>query len=322
MVAGRKPRRARPQPVPAAVNGPVFLAEPSMLKNTFVHVPGIGDRTEQSLWNLGIHSWEILLADSSPRLPIAGKRASELIRHIDESVLRLEEGDVRYFAGLLTPGLYWRFFPDFMCKTAYLDIETTGLGSPDDHVTAVTVYDGTSIRCFVHGENMDSFAEEIDRFDVIVTFNGKCFDIPFLRNCLGVPMDQVHIDLRYILAALGYRGGLKGCERRLGIARDELDGVDGFFAVLLWDEYVKNRNPRALETLLAYNIADTVNLERLMVEAYNRKVAQTPFSGSLALQIHPPPPSPFSADTALIKHIRQKWVHSLNPGDSFLPSLH
>ena len=88
---------------------------------------------------------------------------------------------------------------------------------------------------------------------------------PFLRDRLGCPLDQAHIDLRYVLASLGYKGGLKKCETALGIDRGDLDGVDGSLAVLLWEEYRKTGSPKALDTLLAYNIEDVVNLETLMV---------------------------------------------------------
>lgn len=43
----------------------------------------------------------------------------------------------------------------------------------------------------------------------------------------------------------------------------------GFFAVLLWQEFQQTGNIKALETLLVYNIEDVVNLETLMVLAYN-----------------------------------------------------
>jgi uncharacterized protein YprB with RNaseH-like and TPR domain len=47
--------------------------------------------------------------------------------------------------------------------------------------------------------------------------------------------------------------------------RGNLSDVDGFFAVLLWNEYRKTGNQKALDTLLAYNVQDTVNLQNLMV---------------------------------------------------------
>jgi len=43
---------------------------------------------------------------------------------------------------------------------------------------------------------------------------------------------------------------LKFCEKALGLDRGDLDGVDGYFAVLLWRDYQKKHNEKALETLL------------------------------------------------------------------------
>ena len=91
----------------------------------------------------------------------------------------------------------------------------------------------------------------------------------------------------HVLRSLGITGGLKGCEKKLGIDRKELDGVDGYFAVLLWREYLKSGNRAALDTLLAYNIEDVVNLETLMVIAYNMNLDATPFSGELRLPLEP-----------------------------------
>ncbi len=124
------------------------------------------------------------------------------------------------------------------------------------------------------------FKEDIQKYKVLVTYNGKCFDVPFLQSYFGIKLNQVHIDLRYVLKSLGYTGGLKGCEKKAGIDRGDLDGVDGYFAVFLWNEYQRNKNDKALETLLAYNIQDVVNLETLMVLSYNLKLKETPFNES------------------------------------------
>ena len=39
-------------------------------------------------------------------------------------------------------------------------------------------------------------------------------------------MNYAQIDLRYVLYSLGYRGGLKGCERQLGMDRGNLSDID------------------------------------------------------------------------------------------------
>jgi len=202
----------------------------------------------------------------------------ELLKdHIQESIVHLADNDPDYFYERLPSSQHWRMFPDFRGSVAYLDIETTGLGGPNDYITAIALYDGRSISHYVQGDNLYDFRDDIDPYRLLITYNGKCFDVPFIRNYFGIPMNQTHIDLRYVLASLGYRGGLKGCEKQLGIDREELAEVDGYFAVLFWYDFYNRGNQRALETLLAYNALDVVNLETLMVLAYNLKLRHTPF---------------------------------------------
>jgi hypothetical protein len=116
-------------------------------------------------------------------------------------------------------------------------------------------------------------------------------------------MPQVHIDLRYLLKSLGYTGGLKGCEKKAGIDRGELEGIDGYFAVLLWEDYQRNKNRKTLETLLAYNIQDVVNLERLLVLSYNLKLKETPFLQSHQITSPSQPQIPFETDKRVIGEI-------------------
>ena len=79
------------------------------------------------------------------------------------------------------------------------------------------------------------------------------------------------IDLRYLFKSLDFKGGLKLIEKNLGIDRGDLIDVNGFFAIHLWNEYSFNNNKKALKTLIAYNIEDTINLETLMHIGYNLK---------------------------------------------------
>ncbi len=277
-----------------------------MIRNTFCHIPGIGIRTERLFWNRGMHSWDDFDQVAATRLPMGHKRRRTLAEHLDLSRIRLGQHDPHYFADLLPPDQHWRLFADFREQVAYLDIETTGMGSPFDVITTLALFDGKTVRWYVQGHNLEEFKADLQNYQVVVTYNGKCFDLPFIRSTLNLRMDQVHIDLRYLLASLGYRGGLKGCERQLGIGRNELDGVDGFFAVLLWDEYRRHHNRQALETLLAYNILDAINLETLMVLAYNRKTAETPFTESHRLNLPAVPRLPFAPDEATIERIRTR----------------
>ena len=274
-----------------------------MLKNTFIHIPGIGNITEQRFWESGIRHWDQFNGNSSIR--ISSGKISAITACLDESRRYLASGNPNFFAELLPANQHWRFFPEFRDAVAYLDIETTGLESWDNTITTIAVYDGHSIRHYVNGRNLDDFVGDIQKYGVLVTYNGKTFDVPFIQDYFGITLHQAHIDLRYILSSLGYKGGLKSCERQLGMDRGGLADIDGYFAVMLWDEYQKKGDEKTIETLLAYNIQDVLNLEYLMVTAYNRKIRGTPF---FATQL-PEPASvenPFAADRKTVDRIKEK----------------
>ncbi|MCK9241103.1 ribonuclease H-like domain-containing protein [Desulfocurvus sp.] len=276
-----------------------------MLKHTFCHIPRVGVGTEEKYWRQGLACWDDALAGGAGAL---GPRATWVRQHLEQSCERLAAGDALWFARRLPSGQDWRLFADFRHAAAYVDIETTGLSRDGaDHVTTIALYGGGRVRTYVHGRDLERFADDIRRFSLLVTFNGKSFDVPFLRRDLGIDLDMAHIDLRHVLRRVGLSGGLKAVERQLGLARQGLDGVDGYFAVLLWHEYRATGNPAALETLLAYNAADVVGLEPLMVHAWNALVAGTPHGVALRLPAPgPPAPVPHRPDAALVAALRRR----------------
>lgn len=267
-----------------------------MLEHTFCHIQGIGHSGEQKLWDRGILSWTDLLAR-----PGAVPRVSEheVVSVLEQSRQALNDEPL-YFIKRLKHGDRWRLFPHFRDRVGYIDIETTGLG-PGCDITTISLYDGNQVRTYVNGINLDDFVEDVADIGVFISFNGLSFDIPIIEHYFRIELRQAHLDLRYVLSRMGFKGGLKKCERQLGINRGSLDGIDGSFAVLLWREYERTGSEQALETLLAYNIEDTVNLERLMIEAYNRNLDKTPFSQELQIPCPEPPqilhhPDPFIVD--------------------------
>jgi uncharacterized protein len=272
-----------------------------MLQHTFCHIPGIGRKIETKLWATGITTWD-KWGDPSP-IRLSAVIRAEADRTLKCSAAALND-DPKFFAERLDSSEVWRIFPHYRARTAYLDIETTGL---DDHaeVTTIALYDGKEVFTFINGINLDDFVEAIDKFQVIVSYNGKSFDIPMLERFFQIKLNQAQIDLRYVLARLGFKGGLKGCEKMLGMNRGTLDGVDGYFAVLLWQRYRDYNDQQALHTLLAYNTLDTVNLERLAVEAYNRNLAASPFGEALFLPCPTPPTLAFHADSECVERIKR-----------------
>ncbi|MFC1592192.1 ribonuclease H-like domain-containing protein [Thermodesulfobacteriota bacterium] len=276
-----------------------------MLNHTFHHLPGIGASTERRLWEAGITDWDRFTAPYP--LQLSAEKGALLTGLLQESRRQLENSNPGFFAKRLPASLHWRLFPAFRPAAVYLDIETTGLDRQHDQITTIALYDGRAVSWFVNGRNLDDFPAALERYSIIISYNGKSFDVPVIEKHFGLHLPQAHIDLRYILAALGFRGGLKGCERALGMGRGDLDGVDGYFAVLLWKDYIQNNNPRALETLLAYNIQDVISLEPLMVTAYNLNLRGTPFAeGQLPLP-EPPRPSLQPCRKTIAKIIRAHY---------------
>ena len=275
-----------------------------MLKNSFCHIPGIGPKWEHRLWTQGIRSWESYLEHDSPRLP--SRKAHIVGGFVERSLDELDNENVGFFSEHLPSDQHWRLYPEFRHSIAYFDIETTG--QQNNFITTIALYDGYDIRHYVHGRNMAAFPADIQRYKLIVTYNGKGFDVPFIEQTFGIQIKAAHIDLRYVLRSLGYGSGLKTCEKQLGIDRGALAGLDGYAAVLLWQEFTRTGSEAALETLLAYNIADVVNLETLMVHAYNMKVKRTPFAESHDRVVPPAPTMPFAADLATLERIKRRYV--------------
>jgi hypothetical protein len=246
-----------------------------MLDHTYIHIPGIGQKTERHLWALGVRCWDDFLALEEPVPGLSPRRHGVIRDHLREARRSLDQGDFRYFAQSLPPLETWRAWPHFRSRTGYLDIETTGMGAWAQ-VTVVGLYDGQRVRTYVHGENLDQLPEDLARYAYLVTFNGATFDLPFLRRRFpGLDLCQVHSDLRYTLRRLGFRGGLKSIESQFGIRRSERTaGLDGWDAVRLWNEY-RAGSQEALQLLVEYNTEDVANLEGLMAAAYEGLREQT-----------------------------------------------
>lgn len=247
-----------------------------MLFHTFCHIPSIGEKTEKKIWQEGIHTWDDALTDPLFRKILPRYVSDRAYSMVVRSYEKIEKNDLRFFNEHLHNFNRWRIFSHFRKDAVFLDIETSGLNPPDDYITVITLFDGKKIKTYIHQINMYDFIEDIFHYQIIITFNGKCFDLPFIERYFDIKLPHIHFDLRFMLKSLGFSGGLKMCEKVLGIDRGELKGIDGYMAILLWQKYLEGCT-EALETLIAYNVEDTVNLERLMTYFYNYKVDELSF---------------------------------------------
>lgn len=155
------------------------------------------------------------------------------------------------------------------CVEAYVDIETTGLSSLYSEITVVGIYlcsgDDTRFIQLVGHEITDvNLMAVLEGVDVLYTYNGSRFDLPFIHYRLGINLAGLfsHRDLMYDCWRNNLYGGFKAVERQLGIER-RLKDVSGYEAVRLWWRYVNDYDEDALAILLEYNREDVINLKTL-----------------------------------------------------------
>jgi hypothetical protein len=253
-----------------------------MLTNTFLHIPGVGRATERRLWENQVLCWDDFLTQRIAR-QLTGRKFGLMRHYLHYS--KQNRHNIQFFKALLPHEEQWRLFDEFQHKAVYLDIETTGLYGKQDDITVIGLYDGNRVRTFVHGINLEQFKSVVQQYQLIVTFNGSCFDLPFIEAYFkDVHFHQAHIDLRFFLKRLGYTGGLKKIEQTLNICRDEdLQGMNGYHVVLLWQRYLKG-DKAALELLVRYNAEDVVNLKSLMQIGYQQMCWQCFSKGDKAYQ--------------------------------------
>ncbi len=228
-----------------------------MLTRTFLHCQGVTLTREKRLWDQGAVSWDACLSlVVQGRLPGYTSLFGELVA----SRKAKADGKVKFFAKRLPPREHWRLLGAFEDQIGFLDIETTGLSPVRDHITIIGLQTGGRFQTFIRGVNLEAFPEAAREVPILVTFNGSCFDLPFLVETFPSYTPDVHVDLRYPLARLQMRGGLKAIERKLGLARpSEVAGMDGMEAVWLWYRYLAG-DRHSLSRLLTYLEADVAGL--------------------------------------------------------------
>ena len=187
-------------------------------------------------------------------------------------------------------GALWdTYFADRM--PAVLDIETTGLDRARCRFVLGGLLDirqGTLHQIFADDtseepEALAAFMELTASFDVVVTYNGRHFDLPFLaermaRNGLdrmrgegselsydGYDLDlyQVlngHSPIRRLLPNLRQ----KTVESYMGLWSDRSDEISGAESVELYYHYMKTKDPEARRQILLHNSDDVLQLTRLI----------------------------------------------------------
>jgi uncharacterized protein len=235
-----------------------------IIRQSFVLLDRITLDAERRIWQQGIKDWKDFRQRESI-LRISNKRKG----FYDLQLLRLEQQlkteSLASFFDLLPISERWRLFPLLKENALYIDIETA---QRYGDITVLGAWDGKTYYSFVKGCNLDKdlVRDLFSRYRLFITFNGSSFDLPIIERYFGgvLPEGYLHIDLRHLLARLGFEGGLKSIELQLGITRpEEISSMTGADAAILWHEFLLTQDAEMVELLLEYNAADCRNLEPL-----------------------------------------------------------
>lgn len=166
----------------------------------------------------------------------------------------------------------------------YLDTETTGLAGGTGTVAfmvGLAWIEGGALRIVqwllagfsAEGALIERVSERLTRAGVIVSFNGKSFDLPLLKaraRLVGedLPTDgRVHLDLLHVTRRL-LRSGWPDCRLRTAEARalrlERTDDLPGAEAPAAWRRWLERGESSQLGRVADHNRADLLALVALL----------------------------------------------------------
>ena len=229
----------------------------TIFEQSFCQLDGISPNTEIQLRDKGILSIRQLFQEAESLFSI-----NHACR-VRKSIQRL---DLAYSLGLLDVvvnafpcGHRIRLIDDCFSHALFLDVETNGTG-PHSKITCISTQCNGIMSSFIDGYNLNDFLKEWASAKLLVTFNGKRFDIPILAHNFGFSTIPAQIDLMDEARHFGYRGGLKAIESQIGFIRNHRGCKDGIMAISLWEQYINTGNQSSLDELVRYNQEDVRSL--------------------------------------------------------------
>jgi len=166
-------------------------------------------------------------------------------------------------------------------QVLYLDIETTGLSSTPVFLVGLMHYTGVDfhLRQFFARDYSEeaailgAVAEAMQDFEVLVTYNGKSFDAPFIRdravaNGLEVEFRGRHLDLLHE-ARRRWRGIFPNCrlqtlEERI-CKRLRVGDIPGELIPQAYHDFVRTGNARQMCDVLHHNALDLIAMAEILL---------------------------------------------------------
>ena len=187
---------------------------------------------------------------------------------------------LKYDGDIYSGTMYRSYFGGL--KAGVLDIETTGLDPARNKfilgglldIQTKTVHQIFAESRSEERETLRAFADLVSGLDMVITYNGRHFDMPFINRRLAAfsagscrPYDldiyQVvngHSPIRKFVPNLKQ----KTLESYMGLWQSRTDEISGAESVELYDRYEKSGDEELARRILLHNSDDVVQLTRLM----------------------------------------------------------
>lgn len=170
-------------------------------------------------------------------------------------------------------------------RMLFLDLETCGLsGCPVFLAGVALIGDGDVVLRQLFARDyaeeralLAELARLMEEADFLVTFNGKTFDVPFLRDRavhhrMRLPFSRPHLDLVWMVRRRWKRQlpdcKLKTLEWRV-LRRRRAGDVWGYEIPGLYHDYVQNGQPHRLIPVFHHNMLDVVAMVELLPAVFD-----------------------------------------------------
>lgn len=168
----------------------------------------------------------------------------------------------------------------------FLDLETTGLSMTPVFLigTMECNADGLNFKQYFardyseEASIVSAFAQKLENTRMIVTFNGKCFDMPFLvnranMNGIELTVPEFHLDLLYESRRI-YKRDLPNCRlqtlEQMVCGRSREDDIPGSEIPKAYNDFVRTGDACKIARILTHNLHDLLTMADLMHRMWYR----------------------------------------------------
>lgn len=165
-------------------------------------------------------------------------------------------------------------------EVLFLDLETTGLGMTPVFLvgTMECTAEGFAFKQYLardydeEASIVAAISERLKTTRMLVTFNGKTFDVPFLKNRatatrLELSPIQYHLDLLHEARRI-YRGKMPDCKlqtlEKYVCGRSREDDIPGAEIPKAYHDFVRTGNANKMGLILLHNLYDLLTMADLM----------------------------------------------------------